>query len=77
MSKGCTINDLVRLENEARAESDAAAEAERAWLKEADDAEDPVEKKIALSLSQIQGCHKRHAKRIANAYAIARSEAEG
>ena len=67
--------DLRSMEQIAAQMYEVAVISEREYQQQAD-ATTGVQSYIAQALAQIQGCHKRHYKRIAEAYALAAHEVE-
>ncbi len=66
-----TVGDLRELERVAADMADEAAKKRIEYQAAADAAADPMQQYISQALEQIQGCHQRHFKRIAEAYALA------
>jgi hypothetical protein len=67
--------DLREMEQCAAQMYEAAAQSEREHQAQADTSTGQ-QSYIAQALAQIQGCHKRHFKRIAEAYALTAHEIE-
>ena len=76
MTTSYTASDLREQQVTALQMHEAALAAQREHLEASNAATDPVQKYIADALEQIQGCHARHFKRIADAYALAAHEVE-
>jgi len=73
---GLVIDTLAEHERHARATAEDKARSESDYLAKAYAEADAVDKRALLALSQIEGCHKRHWRRIADACALAIKDSE-